>query len=263
VVSHHRLLLVLSLLSSLVIAACEGVVGGDVVDAGPEPLECFFGDETQPPTGELVFLDENFQMQDLVSGQAVPVLLPPQGGKVAFIGVRLKNMDLCSLQATGGVFDDCPSEPRVIGRESRGIEMEKNDATGLAEPADPTTINNYVNIPLCGNFTSSRDIDGEPYRVELRVSDRARRALVLRADITPFCPGAATDDDGVFAQCLCECDADYDFAIACEEVVVDDDAAPGTCPATAPGAPPPVCVPACDPARVCAPTEIAGVGVCR
>jgi len=247
----------------LAAAACEVDGAGGDVDAGPGPIECFHGDEGQQPEGELVFLDENFQLQDLAPGQAVPLLLPPQGGKVAFIGARLKNMDLCSLQANGGVFDDCPAQPRIIGREGRGIQMVVNDATGFAEPADPTTINNYVNVPLCGNFTSSRDIDGEPYRVEIRISDRARRSLVLEADITPFCAGTPGGEDGVFAQCTCECDADFDFDAACEDVIVDDDRPAGTCPAAADGDPVPVCTPACDAARVCAETAEPGVGVCR
>ncbi len=218
-------------------------------DAGPDPIvECFFGDESAEPEGELVFMDENFTMQDLVPGGPVPAILPPQGGKVILVGARVRNMDLCSLQANGGVFDDCQQPSRIIGREGRGIAMVENAAIGFGEPKDPDTLNNYVNIPLCGNFSSSRDIDGEPYRVELRFSDRARRSLVLTADITPFCAG--TPGDGIFEQCECECDADYSFERACEEVVVDDDRPAGVCPA-ADGDPLPSCEPACDAGRVC------------
>jgi hypothetical protein len=249
-------------LAPLGAASCEPPGDGSA-DAGTGLVECFFGDEGQDPVGELVFLDEDFQLQDLAPGQAVPLILPPQGGKVVFIGARLKNMDLCSLQANGGVFDDCPTSPRIIGREGRGIQMVENAATGFAEPADPTTINNYVNLPLCGNFTSSRDIDGEPYRVEIRFSDRARRSLVLTADITPFCPGEPGAEDGQFEQCTCECDADFGFDGACEDIIVDDDRPAGTCPAANDGDPLPVCTPACDAARVCAETATPGVGECR
>jgi hypothetical protein len=258
----RRLALLLLVALSLVplgAASCEPPADGDP-DGGTGLLECFFGDEGQEPEGELVFLDENFEMQELRPGARVPLILPPQGGKVVFVGARLKNMDLCSLQANGGVFDDCQVQPRIIGREGRGIQMVVNDATGLAEPAAPTTINNYVNIPLCGNFTSSRDIDDEPYRLEIRFSDRALRALVLRADFTPFCPASVGDD--VFAQCICECDADFGFDGVCDDIIVDDDRPAGICPPANEGEPLPVCDPACPAGRVCKPTATPGEGTC-
>jgi hypothetical protein len=241
-------------------ASCEPPADGSP-DGGTGLPECFYGDEGQEPEGELVFLGDDFTMQDLVSGQAVPLMLPPQGGKVVFIGARLRNMDLCSLQANGGVFDDCPAQPRIIGRSGSGVQMVVNDAAGLAEPAAPTTVNNYLHIPLCGNFSSSRDIDGEPYRLEVRFSDRARRSLVLRADITPFCP--TTLGDEAFARCTCECDADFGFEGDCDDIIVDDDRPAGTCPVENNERPLPVCVPACDAARVCAETAEPGVGECR
>jgi len=255
-------------LSPLFLAAALLCGAGDCPgDDGPGPdggvpiVECFFGDASAQPEGELVFLDENFTLQPLVSGQAVPAILPPQGGKVIFVGARIKNMDMCSLQANGGVFDDCQTPPRIIGREGRGIQMVITDGLPFAEPADPTTLNNYVNIPLCGNFTSSRDIDGEPYRVEIRFSDRARRTLVLQADVTPFCPG--TPGDGVFEQCECECDADYSFETACEEVVVDTDRPAGICPNPDEAVETlPTCEPACAAGRVCKATADPAVGAC-
>lgn len=256
-----RLAITVALGASVSAADCVGPPDGGDPDSGTPLVECFYGDEAAAPEGTLVFLDEHSTLQDLQQGQAVPLILPPQGGKVVFIGARLKNMDMCSLQANGGVFDDCQAQPRIIGREGRGIQMVENDATGFAEPKDPATLNNYVNIPLCGNFTSSRDIDGEPYRVEIRFSDRARRSLVLTADITPYCPGAP-GGDGVFEQCECECDADYAFERRCEEVTVDDDRPAGVCPAFGDGEPLPVCEPACGAGRVCKPTATAGIGLC-
>lgn len=232
-------------------AACEsGPPDGGEPDGGTPIVECFYGDEGAAPVGELVFLDEDSQLQTLEPGQAVPTLLPPQGGKVILVGARVRNMDLCSLQANGGVFDDCQRPARIIGREGRGLRMVENDVIGFAEPLDPTTLTNYVNIPLCGNFSSSRDIDGEPYRVEIRLSDRARRSLVLSADITPFCAGVPGADDGVFAQCECECDADYAFDRTCDDVIVDDARAAGICPAPEGGVEP-ACATPCPAGRVC------------
>ena len=231
-------------------ADCEGPPDGGDPDGGTPIVECFYGDEAEAPAGELVFLDENFEMQNLLPGQAVPTVLPPQGGKVILVGARIKNMDMCSLQANGGVFDDCQRPARIIGREGRGLQMVPNDAIGFAEPRDPGTLNNYVNIPLCGNFTSSRDIDGEPYRVEIRFSDRARRSLVLTADITPFCAGTPGDPAGVFEQCECECDADYSFDLTCDVVIVDEDRPAGICPAPEGGVVP-VCATPCEAGQVC------------
>jgi hypothetical protein len=248
--THVVVVVVAALVSG---AACEPPIDPSP-DGGPDPIvECFYGDESLDPEGELVFMDENFEMQDLVPAGPIPAILPPQGGKVILVGARVRNMDLCSLQANGGVFDDCQRPARIIGREGRGIAMDVNDAIGFGEPRDPDTLNNYVNIPLCPNFSSSRDIDGEPYRVEIRFSDRARRSLVLTADIAPYCAGVPGAPDGVFEQCECECDAEYSFDSVCEDIIIDDDRPSGICPA-ADGDPLPTCEPACDAGRVCAPS---------
>ena len=195
------LLVALALAASLLLgSSCEPPPPPPPGEGEGEPIECFFGDEAAPPAGELVYRTVDGETALLVEGQEVPLILPPQGGKVFIVGARVKNMDLCSLQVNAGMFDECQTPPRIIGREGRGLQMLVDDELGLGVPAQPDTLNNYANIPVCPNFTAVRDADGEPFRIEVRVTDRARRSLILEAHVTPVCAEA-----DAFERCSCEC----------------------------------------------------------
>ncbi len=216
--------------AAIAVAGCEACIvptdsGGEGEGEAPQ-LECFYGDKDADPEGELVYRTVDQQLATLVDGQEVPMILPPQGGKVILIGARVKNMDLCSLQANGGMFDGCQTPPRIIGREGRGLQMKINEDLGMAEPDRPETLNNYVNIPLCPNFTAVRDADGEPFNLEIRFSDRAQRSLILKATVTPVCA-----EPEQLARCTCECDVDFSFERVCEDIVADPAGEPGVCPA--------------------------------
>ena len=49
------------------------------------------------------------------------------------------------------------------------------------------TLNNYANLDLTFNLASSRDMDGEPYRYELRYTDGKNRTAVARGTFVPVC----------------------------------------------------------------------------
>jgi hypothetical protein len=196
----------------------------------PEPSEgegegepCFFGDPAAAPEGELVWRTLDGRMESFVDGQTLPLILPPQGGKIVLLGARLRNIG-CTLTVTAGAFDDCKGV--FLGIDGRPLQLVWNDATGWAEPAFPDTLNNYGNVAMCFNNNSGRDTNDEEYRFDVRIEDvdDPSRTLTLSGRATPVCAEDAFADD-----CDCECDVDFSFDKSCDVVRVDPDVPKGTC----------------------------------
>jgi len=159
----------------LLLAAVVGVGGVACEPEPPEPAEgegegepCFFGDPALPPEGELVWRTLDGRMEPFVEGQTLPLILPPQGGKVVMIGARVRHMG-CTIALRAGAFDDCKGV--FLGIDGRPLQLEWNEASGWAEPAFPETLNNYGNVAMCFNNNSGRDTNDEEYRFEVRVTD--------------------------------------------------------------------------------------------
>src|SRR5438105_2079917 len=176
----------------------DGVCDENCAKADPDC--CIVGDAIADAVLQPVFRNaDGSGFTDLHDGDRVPLILPPQGGKVILVGVRGTNVS-CDLKINAGVFDDCQTPARVLGREGRLIELAHTDGT----PAEPTQLNDYANIPMCPSVSSSRDIDEQPYRVEIRVTEVQRtneaapRTHVFDLAITPFC-----SQPDVLDECRC------------------------------------------------------------
>jgi hypothetical protein len=213
-------------------AACEGdgpAGAGEGEGEGEEP-PCFIGDGDAAAEIELVFRTLEGAVADVIDGGDVPLILPPQGGKVTLIGVRAKNVT-CRALLNAGLLDECQDPPRVIGREGRPIELVESD-DGFGRPRFPETLQNYANIPVCPNFASATDGDQQPYRLEVRVTEDSRagederRTHVLEATVTPTCAEPELED-----ACRCECDADFSLELGEEQcLTIHDNDTPGQCP---------------------------------
>jgi hypothetical protein len=222
-----------SLLVFLSLAAeCDG--DGPAPDAGPDDV-CIIGDPTAPAQIEFVYRDADGVVKPLTDGQEIPLMLPPQGGKVVYLGIRAKNVT-CTVQLNAGFFDDCRDPPIIFAREARPVELREG-ASGFGEPInDPTDpfVPNLLNIPTCPSFAASRDQDNVPTRFELRVTEALRpgegdnRRHVFSGTVVPVC-----GEPEIFDKCHCECDADYIIGVPDEEQcgqIHDNDPEPGTCP---------------------------------
>jgi hypothetical protein len=217
-------------------AACEP----PVVDAGPEAgCAGFFGDEDAEPVVELYQRTLDGGIVPIAEGGEVPLILPPQGGKVILVGVRAKNVDLCALSITAAVHDECTAVDggfgRIVGREGRPLHLEAAD-DGWAYPIAPDTLTNWANVPMCPNTAFPRDMDGEPYLLRIRIVDGSvtpRRTALAEAHITPVCAEPRN-----LAECQCQCDKDYVLGQQCGDDADGgrgddgdvDDPPPGTCP---------------------------------
>ena len=218
---------------SLLGSSCEadGIGPGEGEGEGEEP-DCIIGDPNAEAEIALVLRTVDGEVVDLVDGGEVPLILPPQGGKVTLIGVRAKNVT-CRALMNAGLFDDCANT--FIGRDARPIELEASpEDGGFGMPVFPDTLQNYANIPVCPTFASRRDGDDQPYRLELRLTEARRageaapRTHTLSATVTPVCAEADIEDE-----CRCECDASFVLELSQEEqcpTIHDDDLPVGECP---------------------------------
>jgi len=160
-------------------------------------------------------------MAPLVDGGEVSLILPPQGGKVFLVGVRARNLDVCNVRLASAIRDHCTG--RIVGRDGRPIFMVKG-ADGWAVPRQPHELSDYANVPACPSFGTERDVDGEPYDLELSLIDGRGREILINSTVVPVCA-----EPGVAGQCECECDKDYRLGAACEPDALPKPPA-GTCP---------------------------------
>lgn len=220
--------------SSTALALALALATGGCEPPAPEPdagVDCFVGDPDQAPEMQLVYRTALGEMADLMEGANVPLIVPPQGGMVVIIGARMRNVNICGMQMSALLRDTCTD--RILGREGRPIFLERS-ADGWAVPIEPSRLDNYVNINACPNLVSSRDLDEEPYRVELRaVNLAAELEMTSQMSITAVC-----GEPNAERLCECQCDADYvlgrDDCYAIDAGTAlwqpDPDVPPGTCP---------------------------------
>jgi hypothetical protein len=183
----------------VLLIGCGGGSGGP--DAQPDAIPCAtVGDLTQPVEMQVVYRTSTGIAAPLEDGAELPLVNPPQGGKILLVGVRVKNVDLC--QATVQVAMKDLVTGRVAGIERRPVAWRIAD-DGFAEPSQPHEISDYANVPVCPNANIAQDIDGNPWQLEVRFYDRDQHATEQLLTVTPSCA-----DDVDPALCMCECAMD-------------------------------------------------------
>ncbi|HEY4220531.1 MAG TPA: hypothetical protein VGO62_04295 [Myxococcota bacterium] len=203
----------------------------------PDPDCCVIGDATADaiitPIFKNVDADGNPNgFADMPDGAEVPLIIPPQGGKVILVGIRATNIS-CNLKLKAGIIDDCQDPSRVVALEARPISLTAaGDDAGA--PVRPDELSNYANVPVCpsASIASSRDGDNQPYRLDMRITETTRagesapRSHVVDVEITPYC---AQPD--VLDQCQCECDADFISGAPSDQcdTINDNDPPPQEC----------------------------------
>lgn len=187
----------------LALAGCSN--GPDAHDAGQSG--CFTGNATTAP--ELVIVHQDVAHHLVVTERdgIVPLIQPPQGGKVAFIGALARNLDGCPIDITAALIDDCTNETLAV--ERRTILMKPN-ADGWLEPDQPMEISSYSNLPICPNAGARRELEGEHYKISVSLKDRAGRRVEAMVRVKTECAEAEHRD-----VCLCECDRDYVLGMSC------------------------------------------------
>ncbi len=186
-----------------------------------EPDACFIGDPALPAEIELVVMQVGGGFVPIVEGGSVPIMKPPQGGKVIAPGVLARNLDGCGLTINASLRDECTG--KLLGVEQRPINLRAR-ADGWGEPQDPVQLSNYSNLATCPRPIASRDVEDEPYLLAIKVTDKRGRVAERSVHVVPVC---AEPENAV--ECRCECDADYALGDMCSPEP-DGGPTPGTCP---------------------------------
>jgi hypothetical protein len=191
-------------------------------DAGPDDGEpCatgFLGDPSGTPDLQILALHADDSVVPVADGDRVPMIFPPQGGRVIFVGVRATNIDGCAVQLQGALRDLATQQVRF---DQRTVNLTPTGdgwgTTGQANEPLAAAISDFSNVPLCPNEWSQTNLYGNAYGLEVTVQDRGGRMLTKTLHVVPEC-----GEPSNLAACLCICKAGYVLGQACP----DDGGAP-------------------------------------
>ncbi len=184
----------------------------------PPPTECgvpYLGDLDAPIALEVRALKADGSDVPLTEGSELALVFPPQGGRVAFVGVRAKNLDPCAVQLLGALRDPRSKQVRVDARTVNLIRTADGygvSGTGNTDVTSDVAIAAYSNVPICPNQWSDESVFEAEYEVEVRVTDRAGKKAGATVRVRPRCAEPARE-----AQCKCLCKKGYVLGEACGE----------------------------------------------
>ena len=184
-------------------------------DSSPQPTCAtgYLGDKATPIAFEISALGDSPTELHLSDGDVAPMMLPPQGGRVVFVGVRATNLDGCGMTLSAA-FRDTTS--RAIRLDARTVNLTaRGDGWGTVGEPDGRIGNqaDYANVPVCPNEWSARDIFGQSYELEVTITDRNGKTATKKINTVPQC--ASTDQS--WQPCACICKAGYKLGQACSD----------------------------------------------
>jgi hypothetical protein len=167
----------------------------------------YAGDPTLPVELELVAMGPDDVLVPVEEGGAIPLMLPPQGGRVIFAGVRARNVDPCSVTITG-VLRDPATQKIQIDVRTPNLDLAGD---GWAQSA-AGDISTFSNIPTCPNQWSASDLYGQAFDLVMTIADVGCKTATKTVRVTPECAEPAN-----VAECLCICGGGYEIGQACSD----------------------------------------------
>jgi len=184
-------------------------------DAGPPVGGCklpYIGDKNKDLEMDVIAIGPG-TLDRITEGSDITLMLPPQGGRVVFAGVRAKNVNPCGVRLGGALRDTASQQVRI---DNRIINLQpQEDGTARSNPND---IFNFANIAACPNQWSDRDLYDQPYELTISLTDKDEKHLTKVLHVTPRC-----NEPGVEAECLCQCQGDYILGMSCSDAGAPND----------------------------------------
>ncbi|WP_437966565.1 hypothetical protein WMF04_44345 [Sorangium sp. So ce260] len=197
-------------LSALLLVAPACGDDGEPPPVGPDPPQMckhgYLGEEGAPIQIEVIALDSSDAARPVSDGDGVDIIMPPQGGRVIFLGVRATNLSACGVQLSGSLRD---TESGRVMSESRTVTLKPTgDGWGASVDADIST---FANVGVCPNNWSDRDIFDHDYEIVVQVKDREGRTAQQITKVRPAC-----NEPEFEVECRCICKHGYILGEACE-----------------------------------------------
>jgi len=191
--------------------ACSSPKGADS-DGGPNTCPVGFLGDGGAPDFTVTVLEADDSVVPIAQGDTVPMIFPPQGGRVIFVGVDATNVDGCGLQLTGALRDLKTQEVRVDSRTINLISIGGgHGVSGKTGESVAAAIANFANVAVCPNEWSSTNLYGTLYGLEVTVKDKEGRQLTKKLDVTPEC-----GEPSRVAECECICQTGYVLGQVCD-----------------------------------------------
>jgi len=165
----------------------------------------YVGDPNAEMVMDVVALGPNGKLKPLEDGSDVTLMLPPQGGRVVFAGVRALNLNPCAVRLSGALRDPVSKQ---ASPESRIINLQIAP-DGYAQ-SDIGDISTFANISACPNQWSEQDLMDAPYELTVSLTDKDDRKTTKVLQVTPRC-----NEPGQIGGCVCQCDSDYLLGMMC------------------------------------------------
>jgi hypothetical protein len=140
---------------------------------------------------------------ELRDGDALPLVIPPQGGQVSFVAARARNIDPCHVRIAATLRTT--AQMLIVAEEGRDITMHPVPG-GWAEP-NLVDISSVANVPLCPDYHEQSIVD-VAYLLEVHLVDSRGEAFAGTA-VRTVVPRCLEDDPFRNALCRCECRGNY------------------------------------------------------
>jgi hypothetical protein len=207
----------LVLVASLFALGCPSSTPAQPDSGPPAPdAECaagILGDATKDMTFEFRVLHPDGSDNAVEDGGDVALILPPQGGRVVFVGVRATNLDGCAVTLTGALRDEATNQ---VVFDKRTVNLNPT-GDGWGTSGSPTQSisaarDTYANVPMCPNQWATTDIYDHEFKLEVTLEDRAHKKLNKSIKVTPRC----AEPGDKLAECLCICKLGYILGEKCD-----------------------------------------------
>jgi hypothetical protein len=183
---------------SLAIAASTGALACSPAGPSATTEPCPVGDLSSPPELTVVVRTADGSLASVEDGGRVPLVEPPQGGEVVFVGMRARNVDACGVTVAAVLRD--PASGAAVGSGKRVIDLRGVTGDGWAQPGSPEDIGSFANVAVCPSASATRDVAEQRYSLEVALLDRSGRGATTAVAVVPYCSEA-----GLYDVCTREC----------------------------------------------------------